>query len=66
MSYKCSDCSYKGTQLSQGYCPACGSPCYRRINRVYREEDTKRLSTLKILLLISLWLSLAYLVYEKL
>jgi len=62
--YSCKDCSYEGKQAKQGRCPACGSA---RIMKIGQEGDEeKKTHPIQLVLLISLWAVLFWLIYRNL
>lgn len=57
IKYKCKECGYKGPQLLQGKCPACGAANIENILKTPPEEEA---CPIRILLLIILWSVLLY------
>ncbi len=54
MNVQCLDCGYKGNQLKQGRCPACGSALIKSLKKMDAEE-TKEAQPLRLLLMVILW-----------
>jgi len=63
MEHQCHDCSYRGKRLSQGTCPACGSANIGRPKSAATE--TKATSKKSTLIMLGLWVLLAYLLLDK-
>ncbi|WP_086932257.1 hypothetical protein [Agarilytica rhodophyticola] len=56
--YQCQQCGYKGSQLLQGKCPACGDA---NIENVLKNPPAeKEACPIRMLLLITLWCILLY------
>ena len=61
MSYRCLDCSYKGTKFVNGACPACGS---RNVQRIKQGEEQAEKPTQKPYRLIAMVLLWGVFIYE--
>lgn len=64
MEHQCRDCSYRGTRLSQGACPACGSANIGRPRK--GDESAKPDAKVSTFVMLGLWVLLAYLLFDKL